>query len=159
MTKFITKNKRVIPISIRKMSDADLDTIYNEGNTIIKKAEREHGDAYVLKNKKLDALAQKVADAYIEKRNRASQKLDEDFAKAQKEHNKDPDVKAFKKLQKNPKFHINPTHTIGWIDEKIDFPKLGVPKSLGQIFFGVKGEGFEVSCLILCGLVLKSNTC
>jgi len=154
MTQFITKNKKVVPFSVRKMSDSQLEKIIKEGNSKLKKIESKHGEAYILKDKKLDALAEKVAQATITKRERAFKKLQEDNERDHKTFaEKNPEVRILEALQKDPNFKMSGDHTYGWKDTKIDLPtyipvktisennEINEPFEYGSVSF--KGEGSE----------------
>jgi len=156
-TKFITKNKKVIPLSITKLSDTQLEKMVNEGNAKLNEIERKHGETFILKNKKLDALAEKVALGRITQRNRmetASQKVRDEEDKKNK---KNPNLIALAKLQKNPKFKVSADHTYGYMDAELPLPNYveGVafaqnPRdSNGNLHrFGIDGEGaFRFSLL------------
>lgn len=119
--RFITKNHKKIPI--KKMSDVQLEKIASEGNAKLKEIERKHGETFILKNKKLDALAERVAQARIEQRDRGLKKLREDNERDQKEFAKNnPEVAVLKELTEDPNFHQSDDHTWGWKNIKIDLP-------------------------------------
>lgn len=150
--KFITKDGKKIPLSITRLSDEQLSKIIREGNSTLVDAEVSKFDASKFKNKKMDMLGEKVAQAIVETRDRrfrGMQKEHEQEGRAFAEQN--PEVRVLEKLNKDPEFKLNPEHTWGKKDEIIDLPTYiqaeEVPVKAKELFtidvIKFKGKGAE----------------
>lgn len=101
-----------------KFNDQQLKEIHDMGNKELRRKEIQG----IQLSEADDLKAEKVANAFIELRTRSSNQLERDRKEIEQRLEKDEAFQAIKKLQDDPKFHLDPTHTYGKINEDLKIP-------------------------------------